>query len=367
MLHVERIERLAEILSETGLDALYLGPSTDVEYLAELRLFHDERVKGLMVSSDGRCFAMTPLLYKEEMGAALGDRVTLKVWADSDGFRGSFRSGCEELGLIGKKIAVNDGVRAVDLIDMKNTVDAEFVNGTDTLSPLRKVKDETELGYLRRAGAIADEVMEYLAKFIRAGMSEREVQEKIVSLYNNAHGVELSFHPIVASGPGGSMPHYSRNDRILTGGDFVVVDMGCRYNGYCSDTTRTFFIGEPSAEQRRVYEIVLEAQRAGETAVRSGATGQDVDRTARKIIEDAGYGDCFLNRLGHGVGIAIHEEPYIVEGNDTPLQPGNVFSVEPGIYIAGKYGVRIENLVAVRPDGTAEALNNFTREMIMIK
>jgi Xaa-Pro aminopeptidase len=343
-----------------------MGPSADVEYLAELSLFSDERVKGLMVSSDGRCFAMAPLLYEEEMRAALGDGVTLKVWADHEGFRGAFRSGCEELGLIGKRIAVNDGVRAVDLIDM-GVADAEFVNGADVLSPLRRIKDETELGHLRRAGTIADEVMESLSKFMRAGLTEGEVQKKIISLYEDIHGVEIAFTPIVASGPGGSMPHYSRNDRVLSDGDFVVVDMGCRYKGYCSDISRTFAVGEPNEEQRRIYGIVLEAQKAGEAAVRRGAAGQDVDRVSRKIISDAGYGGCFLNRLGHGVGIAVHESPYIIEGNGVPLEPGNVFSIEPGIYVTGKYGVRIENLVAVRPDGTAEALNHFTREMISLK
>ena len=163
------------------------------------------------------------------------------------------------------------------------------------------------------------------------------------------------------------MPHYSRSDRTLRQGDFIVVDTGCRFHGYCSDMTRTFCLGEPDETQRKIYGIVLEAQKTGEAAVLPGATGQDVDRASRKVINDAGYGDCFLNRVGHGVGIAIHESPYIIEGNETPLAPGNVFSIEPGIYIEGKYGVRIENLVAVRQDGTAEALNKFTRELVIIK
>ncbi len=163
------------------------------------------------------------------------------------------------------------------------------------------------------------------------------------------------------------MPHYTGRDRVLQEGDFVIVDMGCRYNGYCSDMSRTFCIGEPDAEQRKIYDIVFESQAAGEAAVKAGVTGQDVDRAARKVIVDAGYGEYFLNRLGHGVGIAIHESPYIIEGNNVPLKPGNVFSIEPGIYIAGKYGVRIENLVAVRPDGTGEPLNHFTKELIIIK
>jgi Xaa-Pro aminopeptidase len=342
-----------------------------MEYLAELRLFQDERVKGLMVTTGG-LFAMTPLIYREEMRAALGPDVIYKEWADHEGFAGAFAAGCSEMGLGSDKngkrsvIAFNDGVRAVDLIDMRAVLDFEWANGSDALAPFRMVKDSTELDYLRRAGGIADEVMDELSRFIRAGVSEKEVQDEIARLCAERGAPKLSFSPIAASGPGGSMPHYSRNDRRLRPGDFLVVDMGCKYRGYCSDMTRTFCIGEPDDEQRKVYDIVLEAQKAGEAAVRPGATGQDVDRAARAVINSAGYGAHFINRVGHGVGIAIHESPYIIEGNDIPLQPGNVFSVEPGIYLEGKFGVRIENLVAVRDDGTAEPLNKFTRDMIII-
>ncbi|MDR0615651.1 MAG: aminopeptidase P family protein [Synergistaceae bacterium] len=367
MFNAKRIDKLAEELSRGGIDALFMGPSTDLEYLAGLRLFDDERVKGLMVSREGKCFAMVPLLYREEMTASLGQDVSYKIWADHEGFASSWAAGCAELGLEGKRIAINDGVRAVDLIEMRNAVDFKWANGAETLSPLRREKDEAELDCLRKAGEIADKVMDGVSRFIREGITEKDVIDKITRLYEENGAEGLSFSPIVASGPGGSMPHYSRSDRTLRQGDFIVVDTGCRFHGYCSDMTRTFCLGEPDETQRKIYGIVLEAQKTGEAAVLPGATGQDVDRASRKVINDAGYGDCFLNRVGHGVGIAIHESPYIIEGNETPLAPGNVFSIEPGIYIEGKYGVRIENLVAVRQDGTAEALNKFTRELVIIK
>lgn len=367
MLHVKRIANLSKELTNSGLDALYMGPSTDVEYMAGLTLFDDERVKGLMVSARGECFAMVPLLYEEEMREALGPSVKYQVWADHEGFTGAFAAGCGALGLQGKTIAVNDGVRAVDLLDMQSAVPAVYVGGAAALSALRRRKDAEELDCLRKASAIADSAMADLSKFIKKGMTERDVREKLLALYDEKGAQGLSFSPIVASGPGGSMPHYMGEGRVLAGGDFVVVDTGCRYGGYCSDMTRTFCIGEPDDEMRRIYDTVLAAQKTGEAAVMKGATGQSVDRAARKVISDAGYGRYFLNRLGHGVGIAIHESPYIIEGNDAPLEPGNVFSIEPGIYIAGKYGVRIENLVAVRPDGTGEALNKFTRDLIIIQ
>lgn len=366
MLHKDRIEKLTRVLADEKLDALYIGPSTDAEYIADLELFDDERVKGLMISKVGRIFAMVPLLYKEELLHALGTDVSHKIWADHEGFQGAFRAGCEELGLVGGRIAFNDGVRAVDLINMTKAVKFEFADGTATLSPLRRQKDEEELKLMRKASQIADTVMEGLSKFIKAGMTELDVKKKIAALFaeNGAQG--SSFSPIVAAGPGASMPHYTRDDKVIEKGDFVVIDMGCRYGRYCSDITRTFCIGEPSDEQRKIYDIVLASQKAGEAAVKRGATGQDVDRASRKVIQDAGYGEYFLNRVGHGVGIAVHEEPYMIEGNDKPLEPGNVFSIEPGIYLAGRFGVRIENLVAVKPDGTGEALNKFTRDLIVI-
>jgi Xaa-Pro aminopeptidase len=367
MLHAERVRKLTHVLSSAGIDAIFAGPSTDLEYLAGLKLFEDERTKGLMISRDGRIFALVPMLYGEEMRSALGDGAVYKIWADHEGFHKAFADGAREIGVTGGKIAINDGVRAVDLIEMKSALSADYVNGARTLAPLRRVKDEAELDCMRQAGATADAVMEDVAKFIRSGITEREVQEFLVKRFAERGADGLAFSPIVASGPNASMPHYHDDAREIRDGDFVVVDMGCRRNGYCSDMTRTFCVGEPSDEMKRVYSTVLEAQMAGEAAVKATRTGQDVDRAARAVIDGAGYGAYFLNRLGHGVGIAIHEDPYIIEGNAAALEPGNVFSVEPGIYIAGRMGVRIENLVAVRPDGSAEALNKFTRDMIVIK
>jgi len=367
MLSGERLEKLIVELKSRAIDALFIGPSTDMEYIAAMKTHNDERPKGIMISSSGKCFALVPLLYEEEMRNTLGDGVIYKVWADHEGFRRAFKSGCGELGLIGARISINDGVSAVDLIDMMATVKAEYVNGANALSPIRGVKDEAEKSYLRMAGEIADAVMEDISKFIAPGMTEKTIKEKLLRLFIQKGAEDLSFSPIVASGPGGSMPHYNRDDRTLVDGDFVIIDMGCKYAGYCSDMTRTFSIGEPDDERRGVYGIVLEAQMAGEAAVRAGATGQDVDRAARRVIQEAGYGKYFINRLGHGVGMAIHEEPYIIEGNEKPLLPGNVFSIEPGIYLPGKFGVRIENLVVVKHDGTAEALNKFTRDLTVVK
>jgi Xaa-Pro aminopeptidase len=246
-------------------------------------------------------------------------------------------------------------------------MDIQMVNGQDILAPLRSQKDDEELDRLREAARMIDAVVEKLFVFIKPGMKERDIIKKIPEFLEEVGCTEMSFSPIIASGPNASMPHYGGDQRVIQEQDLMILDLGCRYKSYCSDTSRTFFVGEPTDEQREIYEIVRLSQEAGEAAVQPGATGEDVDRAARRVIEDAGYGKYFFNRVGHGVGIAVHENPYIIEGNDKPLKPGNVFSIEPGIYIAGKFGMRVENLVAVKPDGTAEALNKTTREMRIIR
>ena len=361
MLQRKRLARVRERLEAEGLDAVFLGPSTDLEYLSGLTLFPDERFKGLMVGREG-LFALVPLLYREDMGRTLGEDVPLQVWEDHQGFRDAWTRGCEALGLGGRRIAVNDGVRAVDLLDAQEAVPGAYLNGARLLEPLRRRKEPEELELLREASKRADEVVRRLAATLRPGMVERELSKKIVEWFEELGAEELSFNPIVASGPNGSMPHYGGCDRVIQENDLVIFDLGCRYRGYCSDITRTLFVGEPTAKQREVYEIVRRAQAAGEAAVRPGVTAQEVDRAARKVIADAGYGAFFLNRLGHGVGMAVHEAPYIIEGSELPLEVGNVFSIEPGIYLPGEFGVRIENLVAVTETG-CEPLNAFPREL----
>ncbi len=363
MIRKERVARLAEELRERGLGAVYIGPSAGHEDIGGLDTHPDERVRGLMVSKDERCFAMTPLLYREEMMNAFGDVPFYAEWDDYEGFTGAFRRGCEHLGIAGGRIAFNDGVRAVDMLAARDAMPMEMVNGADILSGQRSRKDAEELETMRESSRIADNVVAKLKKFIKPGMKERDVAKKIADFFEEDGETQMSFSPIVASGPNGSMPHYSGGDRVIGENDIIILDLGGRWKSYCSDTTRTFFTGTPTQEMKDIYEIVRRAQAAGEAAVLPGATGQDVDRAARRIIIDAGYGKYFFNRVGHGVGVAVHEGPYMIEGNAKPLEPGNVFSVEPGIYIPGKFGVRIDNLVAVREDGTAEALNHFTRDV----
>ena len=229
MIKENRVKKLAEELSRRGLDALYIGPSTDLEYIGELDTHPDERVRGLMVSKDAKCFAMTPLLYKEEIARAFGDVPFYSEWDDHEGFIDAFKRGCEHLGVLKGKIAFNDGVRAVDMLALRDALGIDCVNGGDILAGQRSRKDEEELDLMREASRTIDSVMEALSHFIKPGMKERDVVKKIHELLEASSCPTVSFEPIVACNPNGSMPHYAGDQGVIQENDLVLIDMGCRY------------------------------------------------------------------------------------------------------------------------------------------
>lgn len=365
MLNKVRVTRLAEIMSGEDVDAMLIGPSADLEYMAGYSPLPDERFKGLVVLSDGESFYISPSLYFEETRNKIGAEIKIYVWDDKSGFLGAIESANRDFKLDKKRIAVNEGIKAVDLIDIQTVIKSDFVKGNNILEKLRIIKDEDEIKNLKYASKIADEVMNEIIKFIRPGMKERDVKDKIKELCFKKGAGGLSFEPIVASGPNSSMPHYCGEDRFIGEKDIVVLDFGCRYNGYCSDITRTVFVGEVSEEEKRIYDIVAAANLEGELAVKAGISAEEVDRKTRSVIEKAGYGEYFIHRTGHGIGVSVHEAPYIKEGNKQILQKGMVFSVEPGIYLQDRFGIRIEDLVLVKDDGV-EILNAFPKEMVVI-
>jgi Xaa-Pro aminopeptidase len=206
--------------------------------------------------------------------------------------------------------------------------------------------------------------LDALGNYIRPGLTERDIQIRLRDEFEKRGGEKVTW--VVGSGPNGALPHNTKSDRAVEERDVVVVDFGARYRGYRSDTTRTFIVGEPTEEQRRVYEAVLAAHLAGEAAVRPGVRACDVDRAARAVIEEGGYGPYFTHRTGHGIGVTGHELPNISASDTTVLEPGMTFSIEPGIYLPGKFGVRIENCVAVTENG-AEPFTRYPRELRAIR
>lgn len=361
-----KIEVLSERLKESGLNVMVVGPTSDLEYLTGLEFHPDERFKALFVLEDGRSFSIIPELYYEEARAKLGEDAKIYIWSDSEGFLSAIKRANADYAVEGKKIGVNDGIRAIDILDIKECIEVSFFNASSILEEMRLIKSKEEGDLLRKAGQIADTVMGKLLDYIRPGLTERDIKKKIEELFMECGGEGLSFDSIVASGPNTSRPHYNKDSRVIEEQDVIIIDMGCRYKGFCSDMSRTVFVGEPTEEQRKIFDIVVRANTNAEMLVKPGVTCEEVDLAARSIIREEGYGQYFLNRTGHGIGLAVHEGPYIKEGNTLVLREGMSFSVEPGIYMAGRYGMRVEDIVLVTKDGH-EVLNKFSKEILIVK
>jgi len=324
--------------------------------------------------ANGRCscFSLsttTPLFFVPELAAEqIADRTPVddvRTWGDAEGPADPLAALCSELGLDGSRLLVDETMWARFTQLLESTLpNATFGLADELLADLRMRKDDAELAALRAAAEAADTAMMAVRDLgsEAVGMTEAELATRIEAELAAAGGAELSFEPIVGSGPNGAMPHHTHGDRVIEAGEPVVLDFGTRVDGYPSDQTRTVvFDGEPDDEFRTVHELVRRAQTAAIEAIEPGVTAGDVDAAARNVIETAGYGERFIHRTGHGVGLDIHEEPTIVDGSDRLLEPNMVFSVEPGVYLPGEFGVRIEDLVVVTPDG-CERLNTTPRE-----
>ncbi len=280
----------------------------------------------------------------------------------------AFRGAAQALGLDGRRIGVEP--RAMRLLEFRyvkaGAPEADFPDASDALAALRLRKDENEIAAMRRAVKIAQEGLEATLPLIRIGMTEQELAaELVVQLLKHGSEPELPFSPIVSSGPNGANPHASPGSRKLQSGDMLVVDWGAGYDGYISDLTRTFAVGKADAEFEKIHKIVQEANAAGRAAGRPGAACAEVDRAARGVIEAAGYGKYFTHRTGHGIGMEGHEDPYMRGDNLQILEPGMAYTVEPGIYLPDRNGVRIEDNMVITQDG-AESLSDMPREIRVV-
>jgi Xaa-Pro aminopeptidase len=291
-----------------------------------------------------------------------GVLLELKSWPDGDDPFGLVAGMLPSDGLLG----ASDHMWALHLLALQRMLpSALFSVASSVLSPLRIRKDPGEVELLARSGRAADETFRMICAQGLGGTPERQVARSLADGLM-ANGCESAAFGIVGSGPHGASPHHEAGDRVIQPGDAVVLDYGGRFGGYCSDMTRTVSVGEPPAEVKEIHGVVREAQDAAFRSVRPGVRAQEIDRAARRVIEEAGYGDRFIHRTGHGIGLDEHEAPYIVEGNDEPLEPGMCFSIEPGIYLEGRFGVRIEEIVTVTPNG-ARRLNEATRDLIVVQ
>jgi Xaa-Pro dipeptidase len=339
----ERQEKLRAGARARGLDVLFVMPSTNLAYAANLAIGRSERLTALLLFADGPAVLVTPSFEESnhKRSAVLDD---VKTWPE-DG---------DPIGLVakllnGKKTIGVEGATTFGTVTLLGTATgAKLEDATPVFDALRTVKTDEEQALIREAGKRTNAAIAATHSRLKSGLSEMEVSRMLEEEFRK-QGV--SGGGLVQFGPDSAFPHGGPADRKLQKGDTVLIDAGCRVRGYSSDITRTVSFGDPSDELRKVYGVVDKAQMAGINALKSGAIPEDVDRAARKVIEDAGYGQYFTHRLGHGLGMDGHEHPYLVHGNRTPLNAGNVQTVEPGIYMEGKFGVRIEDDYVVTDSG----------------
>src|SRR5579862_2510731 len=350
---MSRIDKLAAILRDQGLDAFFGQTAVTMGYLQGLFENAHERFLTLAVNAKGESCLIAPSLTETQARRA-GIR-NIWTWKDGEDPSALLKRLADDWGLRSAILAVDDEMPARLLLEMQQTLPAAlFKPGGGVMSALRSRKDAQELGLLKRAAKIADDAFDRVLPKLKAGMTELEIEEMLVEAMKQLGG--SPFFCIVAVGPNAAEPHHLSDSTRAKEGEVLLLDFGCDYEGYKSDITRTVALGKPDQEAERVYSLVYQAHMEGRRAAKPGATGQDVDRAARAPIDHGGYGDQFFHRTGHGIGMEGHEAPNMVEGNLLPLEPGNVFSVEPGIYLAGRFGVRIENIVAATESGY-ESLN----------
>ncbi|MDJ0362181.1 Xaa-Pro peptidase family protein [Rhodococcus sp. H29-C3] len=354
-IYASRLAHAAEYAGQAGLDALLVTPGPDLQYLVGSRASSFERLICLVIPADGS--SPTVIVPRIELAAlqdsAVGDLgLVITDWVD----------GVSSYALVaailpsGAKTAVDDAMPALHFVPLAEKLGRTPILATAVLRQLRMSKDSAEIEALRRAGHAIDRVHARMGDFLRVGRTEAAVAHDIGAAIVEEGHTEAAFI-IVGSGPHGADPHHEVSERIIEAGDVVVIDIGGPVApGYNSDSTRTYVLGEPSAEVAEQYAVLERAQQAAVDAVRPGVRAETIDAAARDVLSAEGLGDVFLHRTGHGIGLSVHEEPYIVAGNDIELVEGMAFSIEPGIYFRGRWGARIEDIVIVTADG-CESVN----------
>jgi Xaa-Pro dipeptidase len=348
----DRQARLRASAKSRGLDALFVTPSTNLAWTANLAIGRSERLTALILSTEGPAILVTPRFEAENhrLDAVVDDIVT---WNEDEDpmplvVRALDKAKAKTLGIEGSTAYHT----ATKLLETANGVAAQ--DATALFDALRMIKSPEEQAFIRDAARRTSLAIAAVHRGLARGISESETA---ALLEREFHKLGVRGGGLVQFGPSAALPHGGPGDRRLAAGDVVLIDAGCKVRGYTSDVTRTVSFGPPKDEVRKVYDVVDRAQRAGIEALRAGASGEDVDRAARRVVDQGGYGEFFTHRLGHGLGMDGHEPPYLVRGNTVPLKTGNTVTVEPGIYLPGKFGVRIEDDFAVRESAPPAGLS----------
>lgn len=354
---MNHIKQIAAKLPEYGLDAMLVTSEYGERYAMG---FHGE---GLALISKDDCWYFTDSRYIEAANKEISG-VHIDCVGRGRGHRALAAQVIQDQGF--EKLGFESNSMSVDLLEVyRKELPCALIAASGLVSGLRAAKDEGELACMRQSQAITDQVFANILDFIRPGMTEREVAARLVYDLMRLGASKPSFDPIVAAGPNGSMPHAVPGDTVIENGMFVTMDFGGIYHGYCSDMTRTIAVGQPTDEMRLVYNTVLQAQLAGLRVAKAGIPGREVDEAARQVIEQAGYGVYFGHSLGHSLGLEVHEGPNFSPGEQTIMPVGAVVSCEPGIYLPGHFGVRIEDVVILTEQG-CEDITTSPKELIVL-
>ncbi|MGD8397840.1 MAG: Xaa-Pro peptidase family protein [Anaerolineae bacterium] len=364
-----RLAALQRLEMENGVACVALMPGANLRYFTGLATHPSERPTVAFLPAEGPPAFVLPVLEAPAAAGHLPEGARLYTYRDEEGHEHVFQQAAAELALAGQAIGVE--FLAMRLLESQRIQQAapgcRLLATEPWLPKLRMVKDETEVAHMRRAVEMAQTAMQQLLDdgAIRPGRTELEVAADLQIALLQAGGQGEAFRPIVVAGPNAASPHAEPSDRPMAPGELVIIDWGTVYAGYRSDITRTFVLGEPTPEMVEIHDAVLAANQSGRLAARPSMPAQQVDRMARRAIAAAGYGDYFIHRTGHGLGLETHEPPYLVEGNLEILEVGMTFTVEPGIYLPGVGGVRIEDDVVVTEDGS-ESLTTLPRELVRL-
>ena len=365
---IDRVHAARAVAAEAGADLLVLTPGSDLRYLTGYNAHAMERLTALAVPREGEPFLVVPRLEAPMVDASPAGALGLEVlaWDETDDpFALLASAATARLGTAPVRVAVGARTWAEHALGVQRALPGSALElASPVVDRLRMVKTPAEVEELAAAGAAIDRVHARMATMLRVGRTEAEVGADIGRAIVEEGHVAVDF-TIVGSGPNGASPHHELSDRVVEAGDLVVVDIGgMTATGYRSDCTRTYVVGGSApAEVAEWYGVLQAGQAAATAAVRPGVTAEQIDAAARRVIDDAGWGEYFFHRTGHGIGLDTHEAPYIVAGNDLPLEPGMAFSVEPGIYLAGRCGARIEDIVVCTDDGV-RPLNEGPRELV---
>lgn len=357
-----RMTAVRRAMQHHRIDLLALPPGDDLRYLTGFSPLADERPCYLFLSAKAGAF-LVPTLNADQAERYI--RQPFLVYADADGPASALEEAHSQFGSP-RRVAAGDVMRADALLLLQRHLgDAEYVTASEILAPLRMHKTAEEIDVLRRAAVTADRAVEAAIAACRSGVSETEIAQAVTAGFHTAGATEVTF-TVVAFGPNSAFPHHQTSTRRMDPGDPVLLDLGSKLDGYCSDITRMAFLRAPSPRYREIHRIVEDAVQAALASIKPGTPIREVDLAARRVIERAGYGQHFMHRTGHGIGLSGHEPPSITHTNEMPLEAGMAFSVEPGIYLPGEFGVRLEEIVVVTPAGH-EVLSQLPRDVFVIR